>query len=179
MANNANKPKTEGTQTSTARPGDGPRSLFLLNEDLWIAIAIWAFCALTYAITLGFDEVPPMIAQGLPPDRFPQMMVGVIAVLTLVMVYQESRKPLKERKTVKSMVFYSGALLLGFVALMTWVDVIIAMPVFVIALSYAWGERRIVPLIIYALIFSAFVFALFVGIMEVVFPSGPLTDLFR
>lgn len=179
MTPNADKTNQTGTSSEEVRPDGGPHRLFGLKEDDWVIVGILIFCAVTFGITLTFEDVPPMIAQGLPPDRFPQVLIAIIALLAIYLVFENRKKGTKARKIVPPMVYYSSILMVAFVALFTWLDILIAMPLLVIALSVVWGERRYGWLGLYAVLYSAAVFLLFYEVMEVVFPNGPINLLFK
>ena len=179
MTSNAEKTNQTATSSEEVRPETGSHRFLGIKQDDWVIIAIFLFCAVVYGITLTFDDVPPMIAQGLPPDRFPQLMVGVILLLTVILYFENRNKTPKVRKTLPPMVYYSVLLMVAFVLLVSVLDVLIAMPLFVIGLAALWGERRFGRLVAYAIIYSFAVFFLFSEVMEVVFPNGPITLLFR
>ncbi len=179
MTSNADNTKHTGTRSDEVRPEGGPHRFLGLGEDDWVIVAILIFCTFTYGITLTFEDVPPMIAQGLPPDRFPQVLIAIIGVLAVYVFFENRRKGTKERKKVPPMVYYSAALMVTFVALFTWLDILIAMPVLILALATLWGERRLRWLALFAAVYTVAVFALFYVVMEVVFPNGPLNLLFK
>ncbi len=157
---------------------DGTRPL-RLRGDYLVAIAVFLFAAVVFYLTTTFDEVPSAMAQGVPPTQFPRLLLGLICVLAAIMVFQAHGRTPKKRKPVPGMVYASAALLIAFVAAVTWLGVIIAMVLFCVALPLLWGERRIWVVLIYAVVFPIFVYALFSGVMEVRFPLGPLESLLR
>ncbi len=54
-----------------------------LHSDLWIALAILAFCGVIYWLTTTFDTMPAALVPGMGAQAFPRLLLGVIAVLAL------------------------------------------------------------------------------------------------
>jgi putative tricarboxylic transport membrane protein len=173
MTNDRQKPNADG---SGERPGG--RSLpHRLRWDYVVGVAIVLFCAVVFAITTTFDEVPRVLSHGVPPERFPRLVLGIMVVLTVLMIYQASRRKPKNRKPVPPMVYLSAGLLVLFVVAISIIGTIGAMVVFCVALAYLWGERRYWVLGIFALVFPAAVYVLFSRLLEVRFPAGLLRSM--
>ena len=170
-----------GDRQETTEQGNGAASPapFRLRGDYLVGGVIFLFCAAVVGITTTFDEVPPILAQGIPPTQFPRLMVGVIAVLAAIMVYQAHGREPKKRKPVPRMVFLSAGLLLAFIAAIEVIGTIAAMFLFCVALPLLWGDRRIVAILIFAAVFPAAVYLLFSNFLEVRFPAGELLSLFH
>ena len=170
-----------GDRQESTQQGNGAGSPvpFRLRGDYMVGGVILLFCAVVVGITTTFDEVPPILAQGIPPTQFPRMMVGVIAILAAIMIYQAHGREPKKRKPVPLMVFLSAGVLLAFIAAIEVIGTIPAMFLFCVALPLLWGERRIVAILIFAVVFPAAVYLLFSNFLEVRFPAGELLSLFR
>jgi len=158
------------------RPGAGPPPR-RWRWDYAVGAVIVLFCALVYAITTTFDAVPLVLSHGVPPERFPRLVLGVMVVLTGLMVYQAGRRAPKVRKPIPPMVYLSAGLLVLFVIAISLIGTIAAMAVFCVALAYLWGERRFWVLGIFALVFPAVVYVLFSQLLEVRFPAGLLASI--
>ncbi len=164
--------------TPQGKEAESP-AFFRLRDDYVVGGVILLFCAAVVGITATFDEVPPILAQGIPPTQFPRLMVGLIAVLAAIMIYQAHGREAKKRKPVPPMVFMSGGLLLVFVASIEVIGTVPAMVLICVALPLLWGERRIVGILVFAVVFPAMVYVLFSNLLEVRFPAGELLSLFR
>ncbi len=175
MTDNLRPPDQEGKR---AWPYARPRP-FHLHGDTLAGVAILIFCAIVFALTLTFDDVPSALSHGVPPTQFPRLLVGFIAALTLLMMFEGRKKPPSDRKPVPRMVYPSTALLLVFVALINWVGTMVAMIGLCIALPLLWGERRYVPILLLAALFPIAVYYLFSEVMEVRFPASVFTKLFE
>lgn len=58
------------------------RLLHLLrNRDSLAGLAIVAVCAVAWRLTAGFDEVPAMLSQNVPPTFFPRLVIATAALL--------------------------------------------------------------------------------------------------
>ncbi len=152
---------------------------FRLGDNAGVGVVILVCCAIVFALTLTFEEVPAALSHGVQPTQFPRLLVGVIAALTLLILFEGRGQPPVERKPVPRMVYLSTALLLVFVALINWAGTMVAMILFCIALPLLWGERKYVPILLCAAIFPIAVYYLFSEVMEVRFPAGVFTTLFE
>jgi hypothetical protein len=133
---------------------------------------ILVFCAVVVYITTSFDKVPAMLSQGIPPTQFPRMLVGIIAILTLVMVIQARSRQDANKKPVPVVALVTAGFLVVFVAAIEWIGTIGAIVLFCIALPILWGERRFGWIAAYAVLFPSGVYLLFVKVLEVRFPAG-------
>ncbi len=175
MTDNNPRPDEEGKR---AWPSRRSRP-FHLHGDTLVGVAILIFCAIVFALTLTFDDVPSALSHGVPPTQFPRLLVGFIVALTLLVMFEGRKKPPSERKPLPRMVYLSTALLLVFVALLNWVGTMVAMIGICIALPLLWGERKYVPILLLAALFPIAVYYLFSEVMEVRFPASVFTTLFE
>lgn len=168
--------RTSNTQAAGERSGAGPPPRGW-RWDYAVGAVIVLFSALVYAITTTFDTVPLVLSGGVPPERFPRLVLGVMVVLAGLMVYQAGRRPPKARKPIPPMVYLSAGVLVLFIVAISLIGTIAAMVVFCVALAYLWGERRTWVLGIFAVAFPAVVYVLFSQLLEVRFPAGLLVSV--
>ncbi len=145
--------------------------LFVANRV--VPLVILGFCAVAYYLTTTFDRVPPILKRGIQPADFPQLVIGVIAMLALYLMVRD-RTPAPS--TLPSAVHLSLGLLLAFPVLAT-LDLFLALAVFGLLLSSLWGERRWWALTLVCLVVPLAVFLLFDIVFEIRFPRGLLTNL--
>ena len=132
-----------------------------------------AFCLLAYWLSTQFDRVPPILLRGMQPEDFPQMVLLVIIVLSvLVMIFE---KPV-EHDPVGINVWTSLGLFVVF-SLLSWIDLFLSLGVFAGALAWIWGERRIWGLGLVAIVSPALIFFMFDVVFRIRFPRGILTNL--
>ena len=132
-----------------------------------------AFCLLAYWLTTQFDRVPPIFLRGMQPADFPQMVLLLImAFSVLVMIFD---KPIDHNPVGINV--WTGIGLFGVFALLSPIDLFLALAVFAGALAWSWGERRIWGIGLVAIIGPALVFLLFDLVFRIRFPRGILTNL--
>jgi hypothetical protein len=138
-----------------------------------VPVGILIFCALAFWFSTQFDRVPPILKRGIQPADFPQLVIGLIAILTLgIMLFERSTAPQK----MHPVVWQSLLLMVGFI-LLCQVDLFLALGLFALLLSMLWGERRIGMLLLLGLVMPLMVFFLFDLVFEIRFPRGVLTSL--
>lgn len=142
-------------------------------ERWLVPLIIIAFCAVAWGITTGFDRMPPILKRGIQPSDFPQLIAGLIVVLTLMLMIWD---PVRVAERIAGRVWSSMALM-GVFALVTWVDFFLALAVFAVGLAVAWGERRPPMLALVGGVVPAAVFFLFDLAFRIRFPRGLLTSL--
>lgn len=144
--------------------------------DVAVALVIFVVCAVLYAITTTFASAPPSLSRGMQPRVFPQLVLGLIAFLALIILVQA--KPVDPRSTGTDWrnVVLTALACIGCVAIFEYLGVIITLFLFAVLLPLLWGERRVVPVVIYAATFTLLVWGLFRGILGVHFP-GPIQNL--
>ena len=148
-------------------PGpSAPAPGFFIRSEIVVAASVAVFGAWVLYLTTTFDRPPPILSPGLQPHVFPQLLVYVIFVLAAVIVVQGWKHPAQKREPIPPIVFASAGAVAGFVVL-SQVDMFLGFIAFFIGLSLLWGERRLVPLVITALMLPLMIFVLFDQVLEV------------
>lgn len=150
----------------------GPRFRWR-HPDTRAAIAVLAVAAAAFVVTLGFETVPQALMEGMGPERFPQLVIGVAAALALLLLWRSRSLPPDPLPAIPPMVLATGALLVATVLVLPWLGVVPTMTVAMIALGLLWGERRLWLLLAVALPFAAAVHLLFVRALGITLPVGP------
>jgi putative tricarboxylic transport membrane protein len=151
--------------------GHGPGRL---PADLIVGGCILLFCAAAYGVTLTFDRAPAVVAQNVQPATFPRLVIGVIAVLTVIMMVLGRGAPDRPWRRVPVMTWLSAALMVGFVLAFQWLGIVPAMMLLCVGLPVFWGERRWHLVLPFGLIFPLAVYVLFAEMLEVHFEPSPL-----
>jgi len=166
----------------TGSGGEGGAASFsplIHRVDLWVAAALLAFCGAAYYVTTGFDEVPALLAQNVPPEWFPRLLIWTIVILTLTLPFEhrfleKGRAGLDaDRKTpIPPMVILTAIALCLVVAAIAWIGTIYTMVLVCVALPVLWGERRWKMLVPFAVVFPALIAFLFTQVLKVYFEPG-------
>ena len=128
----------------TARPTDEPRRKrpLRVHTDVVIAVAIIGLCALVWAGTLTFEDVPAVLAQGMGPGVFPRLVLGVMTVLALWLAVSSRGRPDPEREPVHRMVYLTAAAGLAFMGVLQVFGIYGAIAFAFLGIGRLWGERR-------------------------------------
>lgn len=145
-----------------------------LPRDLVVALALLAFCAVAYAVTLGFAKAPAAVAQNVQPATFPRLVIGVIAVLSATLAVLSFRIDSMRKRPVRPMVWVTAAMMIAFVIAFDTLGFVAAMVLFGGAMPVLWGERRWTRVLPFALLFPAAVYLVFVVGLGVHFDPGLL-----
>lgn len=155
------------------------RGRLLHTTDLVVALIIFAICGTLYYIATTFDEVSNMLAQNIPPEFFPQLVIIIIAILTLGVPFEHLLHKRRgdnidsERSDrVKRMPVLTGALLVLLVFGIPYLGMLLTMIGVCAILPPLWGERRLLLIIPFALLFPLAVAYLFNKILLVFFEPG-------
>lgn len=159
--------------------GTEPLSALVHRVDLWVAIILLAFCGTAYYFTTTFESVSELLAQNVPPEWFPRLLIWTIAILTLVLPFEhrfleKGREGLDSdrRTTIPFMTVATAVLLCVVVAAIAWIGTLYAMIFVCVALPLLWGERRWKVLVPFAILFPAVVALLFTQVLKVYFEPG-------
>jgi putative tricarboxylic transport membrane protein len=151
-----------------AEPGRSP----LLDEDVRIAIAIVAFCAVVFAATLTFDTIPAALTQGMGPALFPQLLLAVLVALSVILAAMAWGRPQEAREPIPPMVYATGAAMAAFMAAVWLAGMLAAMFVAYIGIGRLWGERRWPLLLASGGVLCAVIYVLFVKGFKIPLPGG-------
>lgn len=142
-------------------------------EQWLVPLLIICFCVAAFAITTTFEQMPPILKRGIQPSDFPQLVAGLIILLSALMAW---RDPIGVTDRIERTTWAT----LGFMALFVAVaaiDLFLGLGVFAAGLSALWGERRVRNLALVGVAVPFAVFLLFDFVFEIRFPRGLLTNL--
>lgn len=149
--------------------------------DLVVALIILAGCGYLYYVTTTFDKVSALLAQNIPPEFFPQLILITIAILTLGVPFEHllhTRRgqniDSERSERIKQMPYITAALLLALVFAIPYVGMLLAMIGICLILPLLWGERRLVLVIPFAILFPLAIAYLFNKVLLVYFEPGVL-----
>lgn len=131
--------------------------------------AVIATAAVLFALTFGFEKMPLGLTGGFGAEAFPRLVLGIIAGLALLLGFVPSAEA---QPPVPRMVYFTGASLLGFMALVPLAGMLPAMFLFQLGLAYLWGERRHLLVFSIAAVTTAVLWAVFVRGFGIQLPKG-------
>jgi len=161
--------------TTISEPNDPSPPARRAFADLVAGGLIIAFAAVVFAWTFTFDQAPAALAQNVQPASFPRLVAAVIIVLAGVMMFlSRASVPKKRRAPLKVAMWMTAAAMLAFVLAFTYLGIVVAMALFCLLFPMSWGERRLLWLIPFAIIFPAIIYLLFAKVLGVFFEPGIL-----
>lgn len=134
------------------------------------AAAVIAAAAALFALSFGFEKLPEGITRGFGAEVFPRLVLGtIIGLAALLALTAWNSDPLPR---IAPMVWYSGASLFLFMALVPVAGMLAAMFVFLVGLGWLWGERRYWVLLTSSILMTAAIWGVFVRGFGVQLPKG-------
>ena len=173
------------------------RRLHLLaNRDSLAGLAVVGMCAVAWWLTAGFDDVPAILSQNVPPTFFPRLVIGTASLLGGLLVAGGIRRRLGEaarpadagevstphgkagKAGLPPPVFWATAGLIATAGvLIPLVGTLLTLGVVAIALPLLWGERRVRLVIALALGLPGAIYVVFTIALGVRFPVGQVWNL--
>lgn len=147
-------------------------------KDLISSVVILVICAFLWYVTTTFETDPLGALGGLEASQMPQMIIGLIAFLALVMLVQSFLNGGEAFPSIPPWQVGVTAILLGCAAL--------AKPVIGVPLTFflvcavlptLWGSRKYAVTALFALGVPAAIYLIFVVILGLRLPMGPLASL--
>lgn len=149
-----------------------------LRGDDKVAVLTIVFSLVVYWISTSFDEVPAALTQGVPPESYPQLLVGTLIFLAVVLFFESRTRPEKSRKPIKPVVYYTAVIIIVAALSIEWLGIVGAMVIACAAVPFLWGDRRYKAVGLFVVLFPLAVYQLFHGILEVQFPLGIFQNMF-
>jgi hypothetical protein len=167
----------EGAEVPDGKhPSGTPAAARRAHSDFGITIGIVAFCALVYAITLTFPDMPPALSSGMGPAVFPRLLLGVMVALAALLALLARGKTDERREPIPAIVYWTAFAMLAFMGLLWLVGMAAAIFLGFVGIGLLWGERRWPILVIAGLALSGVIYALFVKGFAIPLPRGVLGD---
>ncbi len=146
------------------------------HQDSLIGVCLIAFCAFVYWLTMGFDEVPAMLSQNVPPTFFPRLVLTIITLLSLTLVVTGLRKESERKEKIEPAVFVTAAIIAVAGMLLSYAGTLVTLFLVAVVLPIAWGERRIHLIGALAVCLPAAVYLVFSFALGIRFPAGRLFE---
>ena len=151
---------------------------FFFKDEFKVSFIIIFISIILLIITFTFDIVPPILNRGIQPATFPKGLLVLIIFLTSIVYYLSLNKPWKIQKRLPQSFFLTLLSFIVFIVISKTADFFLAISLLSVFVSYCWGERRIIYLILVSIIFPIVVFVFFETILGLRFPPGIITNIY-
>ena len=151
---------------------------FFFKDSFIVCFLIILISVFLLFITFTFDIVPPILNRGIQPATFPKALLILIILLTLVIYFLSLKKPWKREKKLSSTFYLTLFSFIVFIFISKTLDFFLGISILSIFVSYHWGERRILYLLLISIIFPIIVFIFFETILGLRFPPGIITNIY-
>jgi len=151
---------------------------FFFKSSFKVSFVIIFFSLILLFKTFFFDTVPPILNRGIQPATFPKGLLIIIISLTLIVYFLSLKKPWKIEKILPSTFFKTLYSFILFIIIAETLDFFLAISTLSLLISYSWGEKRILYLLLVSIIFPAIVFIFFETILGLRFPPGIITNIY-
>jgi len=151
---------------------------FFFKDEFKVSFIIIFISSVLLISTFSFDIVPPILNRGIQPATFPKALLVLIISLTLLIYYLSIKKPWKIEKKLPKTFFLTLFSFLIFIIVSKTLDFFLAISLLSVFVSYSWGERRILYLLMVSIIFPIIVFIFFETILGLRFPPGIITNIY-
>jgi len=119
-----------------------------------------------------------MLSQNVPPTFFPRLVLGLVALLSVTLIFsglgktQQNKDRIEPAVPVTALIIVVAGVLVGLIGTMLTLSMI------AIAIPFAWGERRLRPIGMLAIGLPAGIYVIFSLALGIRFPTGQLLEWF-
>lgn len=128
-----------------------------------------------YAVTTTFQTVPASFAQGMQASTMPQIILILMAILTLIMMFQGRGNREQEKPHLSWYLWATMGVLLASVFLFKVLGLTLTTALTCLLIPLIWGERRWGAIAIYALCTPLVIYVLFTHALQLRLPQGILS----
>ena len=151
---------------------------FFFRDEFKVCLVTILISVALLITTFTFDIVPPILNRGIQPATFPKALLVLIIVMTLLIYYSATKNPWKVQNKLPKSFFLTLLSFLIFVVISKTLDFFLAISALSVFVSYYWGEKRIIYLLLVGIIFPVIVFVFFETILGLRFPPGIITNIY-
>ena len=151
---------------------------FFFRDEFKVSFIIIFISVILLITTFSFDMVPPILNRGIQPATFPKALLILIIAMTLIVYYLATKNPWKLEKKLPRTFFLTLLSFVIFIIVSKTLDFFLAISALSIFVSFCWGEKRLIYLLLVGIIFPMVVFIFFETILGLRFPSGIITDIY-
>ena len=151
---------------------------FFFKDEFKVSFIIIFISIILLISTFTFDIVPPILNRGIQPATFPKGLLVLIIILTSIIYYLSIKKNWDIKKKLPKSFYLTLLGFIFFIIISKTLDFFLAISLLSAFISYCWGERRIIYLILVSIIFPIIVFIFFETILGLRFPPGIITNIY-
>ena len=151
---------------------------FFFTDSFKVSFLIILISTILLIVTFTFDIVPPILNRGIQPATFPKALLILIICLTSIVYFLSLKFPWKKEKKLPKSFYITLYNFILFIVIAKTLDFFLAISVLSFLVSYFWGERRIIYLLLVSILFPIIVFVLFETILGLRFPPGIITNIY-
>ena len=151
---------------------------FFFTNSFIVSFIIVIISSILLIFTFTFDIVPPILNRGIQPATFPKALLVLIICLTSIVYFLSLKFPWKKEKKLPKSFYITLYNFILFIVIAKTLDFFLAISVLSFLVSYFWGERRIITLLLVSILFPIIVFVFFETILGLRFPPGIITNIY-
>ena len=157
---------------------DKSRLPFFFTNSFKVSSLIIIISSVLLIVTFTFDIVPPILNRGIQPATFPKALLVLIICLTSIVYFLSLKFPWKKEKKLPKSFYFTLYNFILFIVIAKTLDFFLAISVLSFLVSYFWGERRVIVLLLVSILFTIIVFIFFETILGLRFPPGIITNIY-
>ena len=148
------------------------------NDSFIVSFVIILLSSILLYFTFQFDIVPPILNRGIQPATFPKALLILIISLTLITYLLSLKNSWKKQKKLPTSFYLTLSSFILFILISKFLDFFLGISILSIIVSFFWGEKRILYLLLVGIIFPLFVFIFFEVVLGLRFPAGIITNFY-
>ena len=148
------------------------------NDSFIVSFVIILLSSILLYFTFQFDIVPPILNRGIQPATFPKALLILIIFLTIITYLLSLKNSWKKQKKLPTSFYLTLSSFILFILISKFLDFFLGISILSIIVSFFWGEKRILYLLLVGIIFPLFVFIFFEVVLGLRFPAGIITNFY-
>ena len=148
------------------------------NDSFIVSFVIIFLSSILLYFTFQFDIVPPILNRGIQPATFPKALLILIIFLTIITYLLSLKNSWKKQKKLPTSFYLTLSSFILFILISKFLDFFLGISILSIIVSFFWGEKRILYLLLVGIIFPLFVFIFFEVVLGLRFPAGIITNFY-
>lgn len=153
--------------------------------DLKVTIIILFIITIFFYETKQFDEVSNLLGDNIRPETFPKILIAIIALMSLYLPFENNflkkqQKDLdKDRaEPILKITWITIGFLIIATIISTFLGIVLTMSFVCLGLPLIWGEKNLLLVIVYSIIFPILIYLVFQKLLGVYLEPGILGIIF-